>query len=81
MMTEMGITPAIPSKEYEDRSARLVDFDKEKYRQRNIVERAYRMVEGMPTCLLAIQEDGYSINFRGIINIAIIQRYLKIATP
>jgi hypothetical protein len=39
MLIEMGIIPVIPSKENEDRSARLVNFDKEKYRQRNIFER------------------------------------------
>jgi transposase len=79
MMTEMGITPAIPSKENEDRSARVVDFDKEKYRQRNIVE---RLVGWLKECRRVFSRyEKTAINFRGIANIAIIQRYLKIATP
>src|SRR6478609_911757 len=34
----MGITPVIPSKENEDRAARAVEFDRELYRRRSIVE-------------------------------------------
>lgn len=36
---ELGIQPVIPSKENEDRGERPVEFDREAYRQRNIVER------------------------------------------
>jgi len=36
---DLGINPVIPSKENEDRDARPVEFDREAYRQRNIVER------------------------------------------
>jgi transposase len=35
----LGIRPVIPSKTNQDRTARLVDFDREQYRQRNIIER------------------------------------------
>jgi len=34
-----GITPVIPSKENEDRDARPVEFDRDAYRERNIIER------------------------------------------
>jgi len=34
-----GITPVIPSKSNQDRDARAVEFDREKYRDRNIIER------------------------------------------
>jgi transposase len=78
MLIEMGIIPVIPSKENEDRSARLVDFDKEKYRQRNIVE---RLIGWLKECRRVYSRyEKTAINFRGIINMAIIQRYLKIAT-
>ncbi len=38
-LLELGISPVIPSKENEDRDARPVEFDREAYRQQNIVER------------------------------------------
>ncbi len=38
-LLDLGIIPVIPSKENEDRTARPVEFDKEKYRRRNVVER------------------------------------------
>ena len=38
-LLDLGIEPVIPSKENEDRNARPVEFDREKYRRRNIVER------------------------------------------
>ena len=38
-LLDLGISPVIPSKENEDREARPVAFDKEAYRQRNVVER------------------------------------------
>ena len=37
-MLELGIKPVIPSKENEDRSARPVEFDRDVYRRRSIVE-------------------------------------------
>jgi transposase len=78
MLTDMGITPVIPSKENEDRSTRMIDFDKEKYRRRNIVE---RLIGWLKECRRVFSRyEKTAINFRGIINIAIIQRYLKIAT-
>jgi len=39
MFVEMRTTPVIPSKKNEDRDARTVEFDQERYRQRSIVER------------------------------------------
>ena len=39
MLFELEVTPVIPSKKNEDRHARPVKFDKERYRQRNIIER------------------------------------------
>lgn len=78
MLTEMGIKPVIPSKENEDRTTRIVEFDKEKYRQRNIVE---RLIGWLKECRRVFSRyEKTAINFCGIINMAIIQRYLKIAT-
>lgn len=38
-LIELGIAPVIPSKVNEDRDARPVEFDREAYRDRNIIER------------------------------------------
>lgn len=38
-LLDLGIKPVIPSRETEDRSNRLVEFDRTTYRNRNIVER------------------------------------------
>lgn len=38
-LLELDIQPVIPSKENEERGARPVTFDRQMYRQRNIVER------------------------------------------
>ncbi len=78
MLTEMEITPVIPSKENENRDARLVEFDKEKYRQRNIVE---RLIGWLKECRRVFSRyEKTAINYRGIIKMAIVQRYLRIAT-
>lgn len=78
MLIEMEITPVIPSKENEDRDKRLVEFDKEKYRKRNIVE---RLIGWLKECRRVFSRyEKTAINYCGIIKMAIVQRYLKIAT-
>lgn len=78
MLADMEIKPVIPSKENEDRDARLVEFDKEKYRQRNIVE---RLIGWLKECRRVFSRyEKTAINYRGIIKMAIVQRYLRIAT-
>lgn len=76
MFLEMGITPVIPSKENEDQTARQVEFDKELYRDRNIVE---RLIGWMKECRCVFSRfEKTAINFCGMIKMAFIQRYLKI---
>lgn len=78
MFVEMGIVPVIPSKENEDRDARLVEFDKEKYRRRNIVERLIGWLkESRRVCS---RYEKTAINYAGMIKIAFINRYLRLAT-
>ena len=78
MFTDMEIKPVIPSKEIEDRDARLIEFDKEKYRQRNIIE---RLIGWLKECRRVFSRyEKTAINYRGIIKMAIVQRYLRIAT-
>jgi transposase len=76
MFLAMGVTPVIPSKENEDRDARPVVFDKERYRQRNIVERLIGWLKECH-CVFARFEKT-AINFAGMIKMAFIQRYIRI---
>ena len=79
MFLEMGITPVIPSKVNEDRDARPVDFDKSRYRQRNIVERVIGWLKEC-RCVFARYEKT-AINFCRMIKMAFIERYLKMLAP
>lgn len=78
MLLEIGITPVIPSKENEDRNSRPVEFDKEHYRRRNIIE---RLIGWLKECRAVFARfEKTAINFAGMIKMACIQRYLKILT-
>ena len=79
MFLEMGITPVIPSKENEERDARLVEFDKERYRQRNIVERLIGWLKECRSVFARFEKT--AINFCGMIKMAFIERYLKLLAP
>lgn len=76
MFLEMGVIPVIPSKENEDRDTRQVEFDKKRYRQRNIVERLIGWLKEC-RCVFARFEKT-AVNFSGMIKMAFIQRYLKL---
>lgn len=74
----LGITPVIPSKENEDRDARPVAFDKDAYRDRNIVE---RLIGWLKECRRVFSRyEKTAKNFLGMIHMAFIQRYLRTAT-
>jgi transposase len=79
MFLEMGVIPVIPSKENEDRDTRQVEFDKKRYRQRNIVERLIGWLKEC-RCVFARFEKT-AVNFSGMIKMAFIQRYLKLLAP
>ena len=79
MFLTMGITPVIPSKSNEDRDARAVEFDTDRYRQRNIVE---RLIGWLKECrALFARFEKTAINFGGMIKMVFIQRYLRILAP
>ena len=79
MLLEMGITPVIPSKINEDVGSREVEFDKDRYRKRNIIERLIGWLKEC-RCVFARYEKT-AINFCGMIKMAFIERYLKILAP
>jgi transposase len=75
-LVELGINPVIPSKENEDRSARLVEFDCDAYRQRNIVERLIGWLKESRRIFSRFEKT--AINFAGMIKVAFIRRYLRV---
>ena len=74
-LLELGIKPVIPSKENQDRNARLVDFDKEAYRRRNIVERLIGWLKESRRIFSRFEKTAK--NFGGMIMLAFIRQYLQ----
>lgn len=79
MLQDLDIIPVIPSKNNEDRDARGVEFDKDRYRQRNIVERLIGWLKECRSVFARFEKT--AINFCGMIKMAFIERYLKIIAP
>ena len=77
-LIELDIIPVIPSKSNEDRDARPVAFDREAYRERNIVE---RLIGWLKECRRIFSRfEKTAKNFVGMIKMAFIYQYLKWAT-
>ena len=74
-LLNLGITPVIPSKANEDRDARQVAFDRELYRQRNIVERVIGWLKEFRRVFSRYEKTAK--NFGGMIRQAFIQRYMR----
>jgi hypothetical protein len=75
-LLSLGIKPVIPSKENEDRSARLVEFDKQAYRRRSIVE---CLIGWLKECRRVFSRfEKTAKNFGGMVKMAFIQRYLRL---
>ena len=77
-LLELEIRPVIPSKENENRGSRPVEFDKEQYRKRNIVERLIGWLKENRRVLSRFEKTAK--NFIGMIKMAFIHRYLRLAT-
>lgn len=74
----MEVSPVIPSKTNEDRSARRVCFDQRLYRQRNIVE---RLIGWLKECRRVFSRfEKTATNFGGMVKMAFIERYLRLST-
>ena len=72
---ELGISPVIPSKANEDRDARPVEFDRETYRNRNIVERLIGWLKESRRIFSRFEKTAK--NFGGMMKMAFIQQYLR----
>jgi transposase len=77
-LMQLGIRPLIPSKANENRDARPVEFDKEAYRKRNIVERLIGWLKESRRVFSRF--DKTAKNFGGFLKMAFIHRYLKLQT-
>jgi transposase len=75
-LLELEIKPVIPSKENQDRSARPVEFDREAYRRRSIVECLIGWLKECRQVMTRFEKSAR--NFGGMIKMAFIQRYLRI---
>jgi transposase len=75
-LLELGIQPVIPSKANEDRAARGVDFDRESYRGRNIVERLIGWLKESRRIFSRFEKTAK--NYAGMLKVAFIHRYLRL---
>ena len=76
-LLDLDITPVIPSKHNQDRDARPVEFDRRAYRDRNIVE---RLIGWLKECRRIFSRfEKTAKNFGGMVRMAFIQRYLRLA--
>jgi len=76
-LLELGITPVIPSKENENRDKRLVSFNKDIYRDRNIVERLIGWLKENRRIFSRFEKTAK--NFAGMIKLGFIRQYLRLA--
>ena len=74
-LIDLGMTPVIPSKENEQ-SHREVEFDREVYRDRNIIERLIGWLKENRRIFSRFEKTAK--NFGGFIKMAFIQRYLNL---
>ena len=74
-LLDLGIKPVIPSRSNEDRSSRLVPFDRELYRDRNIVERVIGWLKEYRRVFSRFEKSAK--NFAGMVRLGFVQRYLK----
>ncbi len=74
-LIDLEISPVIPSKENEDRDARPVEFDREAYRDRNIVERLIGWLKESRRIFSRFEKTAK--NFGGMLKMAFIQQYLR----
>lgn len=74
-LLKLEIVPVIPSKENEDRTLRPVEFDKEAYRRRNIIERLIGWLKENRRIFSRFEKTAK--NFGGMLTLAFIKQYLQ----
>ena len=74
-LLNLGIQPVIPSKENQDRDARVVAFDKQAYRRRSIVEQLIGWLKESRRIFSRFEKTAK--NFAAMLKMAFIHRYLR----
>ena len=74
-LLELGIKPVIPTQPHQDPEKRLVDFDREVYRDRNIVERLIGWLKESRRIFSRFEKSAK--NFAGMLTLACIRQYLR----
>jgi transposase len=77
-LLNLDITPVIPCKASDDPESRPVEFDREAYRNRNIVERLIGWLKESRRIFSRFEKTAK--NFAGMIKMAFIERYLRLST-
>ena len=72
----LDMTPVIPSKESDDRESRPVEFNRELYRDRNIIERLIGWLKESRRIFSRFEKTAK--NFGGMLKLAFIRRYLRL---
>ena len=72
----LDIQPVIPSRKTENRDTRLVEFDREAYRERSIIERLIGWLKESRRVFSRFEKTAK--NFGGMIKLAFIRRYLRL---
>lgn len=75
---DLGIQPVIPTPANQDRDKRPIEFDRESYRRRNIVERLIGWLKESRRVFSRFEKSAK--NFGGMLKMAFIERYLRLAT-
>ena len=76
-LLELNILPVIPCKGSDRREERLIEFNRQLYRQRTIVERLIGWLKESRRILSRF--DKTAKNYAGFVKLAFIQRYLRLA--
>jgi transposase len=74
-LLDLGIQPVIPSRQTEHRETRLVVFDKQAYRRRNVVERLIGWLKESRRIFSRYEKTAK--NFGGMLTLAFIRQYLR----
>lgn len=77
-LIDLGIWPVIPSREDENPDVRPIEFDRDAYRRRNIVERLIGWLKEARRIFSRFEKTAK--NFGGMIKMAFIHRYLNLPT-
>ncbi len=75
-LVDLGIRPVIPSKANEAQDARPVPFDRQAYRERNVVERLIGWLKEARRIFSRFEKTAK--NFGGMIKMAFIRHYINL---